>query len=108
EDAEQRIRMPRRIALDELGIAEIIARIHAHALRQAPAHGDLLLLVEERDLDPVDLPDVLGDDRDRDIHRPLGASLTPISCERRIEHLAEPVDDRLLPELTEDAAIDPR
>ena len=55
----RRCRAARRIALlvtgDQLGVVEVVARIHPHAFRQAAAHGDLLLLRQERDLDAVDL-----------------------------------------------------
>ena len=47
-------RVTLRVAGDQLGIVEIVARIHAHALRQAAPHLDLLLLVEQRNLYAID------------------------------------------------------
>ena len=61
EDAEQRIALAVRrlaadaVAGDQLGVVEVVAGVHAHAGGQAPAHRDLLVLVEQRDLDAVDL-----------------------------------------------------
>ena len=61
EDAEQRVGIALLVAGDQLGIVEVVAGIHAHAVRQAAAHGDLLLLRQERDLDAVDLGGVVGE-----------------------------------------------
>jgi acyl-CoA reductase-like NAD-dependent aldehyde dehydrogenase len=43
------------VAGDQLGVVEVVAGVHAHARGQAPAHGDFLVLVQQRDLDAVDL-----------------------------------------------------
>ncbi len=58
EDPEQRVRIALFIAGDQFRIVEIVARIHAHVRRQAPAHRDLLVLVEQRDLHAIDLAGV--------------------------------------------------
>ena len=75
EDAEQRVAVPvvlraaDAVAGDQLGVVEVVAGVHAHAFGQAPAHRDLLVLVEQRDLDAVDLARVGGDDAERRLHR---------------------------------------
>ena len=42
EDAEQRMRMVLAVALDQVGVVEVVARVHLHAGREEGAH---LLLV---------------------------------------------------------------
>ena len=95
-----------RIARDQLGVIEIIPGIHAHPPGKAPPHGNLLVLVEERNLHPVDLCGICADHIDGDIHRARVVLRAPIAVQRRIEHLAEPMDDHGLAHLAEDAAID--
>jgi hypothetical protein len=61
EDAEQGVavllvrRAADAVAGDQLGVVEVVAGVHANAGGQAPPHRDLLVLVEQRDLDAVDL-----------------------------------------------------
>ncbi len=50
------------IAGDQLGVVEVVAGIHAHALWQAAAHGDFFVLGQQRDLDAVDLGGVVVHD----------------------------------------------
>ena len=68
EDAEQRVAVALLVAGDQLGVVEVVARIHAHALRQPAAHDDLFVLVEQGDLDAVDLGGVRIDDADGGVH----------------------------------------
>ena len=77
EDAEQRVAVALRVAGDQLGVVEVVAGVHAHALGQAAAHGDLLVLVEQRDLDAVDLGGVRVDDAERRVHRRASWSALP-------------------------------
>jgi hypothetical protein len=49
--------------------------VHAHALGQLAAHDDLLLLVEQRDLDAVDLGGMRVDDGDGGLHRAMWSAL---------------------------------
>ena len=79
EDAEQRIGKPELVAGDQLGIVEVVAGIHAHALRQPPAHGDFLALRQERDFHPVDLVGMVGDDREAGLHRLARIGRAPIA-----------------------------
>ena len=79
ENAEQRVGIAALVAGDQLGIVEVVAGVHAHALRNAPAHGDFLVLVEQRNLHAVDLVGVVGDDIDRDIHRLVVVARSPSS-----------------------------
>ena len=93
EDAEQRVGKALVVAGDQFGVVEIVAGIHLHVLVEPAAHVDLALLVEQRDLDAVDLGGVGVDDADRDIHRRVEVWRAPVIRQRRIEHVAEPVDD---------------
>ena len=94
------------VAGDQFGIIEIVAGIHLHALVEPAAHVDLALLVEQRDLDAVDLGGVGVDDADRDIHRLVEIGRAPVIRQRRIEHVAEPVDDHRLAHLRQHAVVD--
>ena len=105
EDAEQAVRKAPIVAADQLGIVEVVAGIHRDAFRQAPPHGDLLAGVEQRDLDAVDLVGVLADQGEHRLHGRLEIAAAPITGERRIEHLAEPVQDHLAPALPDQGAV---
>ena len=93
EDAEQGVAVALVVAGDQLGVVEVVAGIHAHALGELAAHDDLLVLVEQRDLDAVDLGGVRVDDADGGLHRRHVVGAAPVAGERGIEHLAQPVDD---------------
>src|SRR5438270_841307 len=84
------IRVSLRIAFDQLGEVEVVAGIHAHAFRQAPAHGDLLVLIQQGNLDAIDLGAVLRQHRQTRIHRRVVIFRAPVALQRGIEHLAEP------------------
>ena len=94
------------VAGDQFGIVEIVAGIHLDGLVEPAAHVDLALLVEQRDFDAVDLGGVGVDDADRDIHRLVEVRRAPVIRQRRIEHVAEPVDDHGLADLRQHAVID--
>ena len=98
--------MAAAVAGDQLGVVEVVAGVHAHALRQAGAQPDLLVPVEQRELDAVDLGGVGRDDVDADVHRREVVGGAEIARERRVEHLAEPMDDAGLAQLREDAVVD--
>ncbi len=106
EDAEQSVRIALVVAGDQFGVVEIVAGIHEHAGFQPAAHGDLAVLVEQRDLDAVDLGGVVVDDGDRGVGRAVEVGRAPIAGERRVEHVAEPVDDDGLARARKDAAVD--
>src|SRR5258708_29912479 len=93
------------VAGDELGVVEIVARVHAHALRQPPAQRDLARLVEQRDLDAVDLGGVGGDDVEPDRAGAAEVAVAPIAYQRGIDHDAEPVADDTVFDLAQRAAI---
>ena len=97
---------PSCVAGDQRRIVEIVAGIHAHARRQAAAHGDLLAVVEQRNLDAVDLLRMGRQDRQADLHRRHVVGVAPVAVQRGIEHLAQPVDQDRLAHLGEDAAVD--
>ena len=106
EDAEQRVGMALRVAGDQFRVVEVVAGVHAHAARQAPAHGDLLLLVEQADLHAIHLGGAVADDGERRLHRLIVVGIAPVAVERGVEHLAQPVDDHRLLHLAQDAGID--
>ena len=85
--------MPVAVAGDQLGIVEVVAGIHPHALGQAGAQRDFLVLVEQRELDAVDLGGMGRDHVDADVHRRQVVVEAPIAGERGIEHLSQPMDD---------------
>ena len=97
---------PLFVAGDQFGIVEVVAGIHLDVLVEPAAHVDLALLVEQRDLDAIDLGGVGVDDADRDVHRGIEARGAPVIRQRRIEHVAEPVDDHGLANLRQHAVID--
>ena len=94
------------VAGDQLGVVEVVARVHAHARRQAPAHGDFLVLVEQRDLDAVYLAGVGGDDAQRGVHGCVEVGGAPVAFQRRVEHVAQPVQHHGLPGLTQYPVVD--
>ena len=57
------------VARDQLGEMEIVARVHAHAAGQSPAHGDLVFAAEQRDFYAVDLFGIVGQHGEADVHR---------------------------------------
>ena len=57
-------------------------------------------------LTPSTLAALAAIDVERDLHRLHVVRVAPVAGERRIEHLAEPVDDHRLLHLAEDAAVD--
>ena len=106
EGAEQRVAVARAVASDQLGIVEVVAGVEPDALGEPGAECLLVRLVEQRDLDAVDLGGVRLDDRERGVGGRIDVARTPVALERRIEHVAEPVqDDRRLGVL-EQLAVD--
>ena len=91
EGTEQRIGVVLAVALDELGIVEVVAGVEPDTVRQ---HRPQLLLVlgrQQRDLHPVDLRGVFADQiqertrRCRDVGRPqypasCGSNISPSQC----------------------------
>ena len=106
EYAEKRMRIALRVASDQIGIVEVIARIHLHAGRQSPPHGDLLAIIQQRNLDAVDLALIVRDHTERGFESRFEFLSTPIALERRIEHVAQPVQDDRLIGFSEHAGID--
>ena len=47
-----------------------------------------------------------GDDVEADVHRRVVVGVAPVAGERRVEHLAEPVEDHRLARLAQDAVVD--
>ncbi len=78
---------------DQLRVVEVVAGVHADALGQPLAQRDLLVRVQQRDLDAIDLGHVGLDDPDDRVERGLEVRGAPVSGELRVEHLAQPVQD---------------
>ena len=83
--------------------------------RQARTQRDLLGLVEQRHLDAVHLRRVGTDHRGAHLRRAgvvrvarEAARADPIAGERRVEHLAQPVQDDRRAHLRQDASVHPR
>ena len=106
EDAEQRMGMAVAIALDQRRIVEIIAGIEPHAFRQAGAEAYLVRLVQQRNLDAIHLGRVFGDQCQHEFRGLADIVRSPIAGERRIEHVAQPVQDHRLLRLVDEPAID--
>ncbi len=111
EDAQQRIALAvepfaaETVTGDQLGVVEVVAGVHAHAGGQVAAHGDFLVLVKQRDLDAVDLVRVGVDDAQCGVHGLLNIAAAPVARQRRVEHLAQPVQHHRLSGLAQDAVV---
>ena len=106
EDAEQRVGVALLVARDQLGEIEVVTGVHPYARREAAAHRDLAVAVEQRDLDAIDLRGVPVDHLDGDVHRLVEPVVAPVARERRVEHVAQPVQDDRLAHLREQPVVD--
>ena len=95
------------VAGDQFRVVEVVASVHLHAFRKAPAHDDLLLLVQEGDLDAVDLRRVSADHGERRLERVLEAIAAPVARKLRIEHVAQPMKDHRLVAGRQNVTVDP-
>src|SRR5215213_1035029 len=93
EDAEEGVGEAFFIAPDEVGIVEVVARVHPDAIGEEAANLDLAASVEEGDFDAVDLLRVVVDDREAYFGGGIQVAVAPVTAQGRVEHLAEPVDD---------------
>ena len=100
------MRVALRITRDQVGIVEVIAGVHLDAGGKPPSHDDFLVIVEQRNLDAVDLRPAGFDDGQCRFHGGGEVVAAPVAAERRIEHLAKPVQDDRLVGLGEYAAVD--
>src|SRR5262249_60401142 len=89
---EQRVVESLFVSGDKFGIVEVVDGIHFHWLVEAPAHVDLALLVEQRDLDAIDLRRVGVDNGNSRVHRLVEIGGAPIACKLWSGHGAEAVD----------------
>ena len=96
----------RAVAGDQLGVVEVVAGVEPDALGQAGAERLLVRLVEQRDLDAVDLGGVRLDDREHGVGGGVDVARAPVAFERRIEHVAEPVQDDRRLGLLEQPSVD--
>ena len=92
------------VAADQCSEVEVVARVHPNTRRKPAAERNLLLVVEQRDLDAVDFRSLRANDVGANVHRErvvrivaLGAQ--PVTGERGIEHLAQPMQDHRLADL---------
>src|SRR6266851_4845765 len=93
EDSQERMAIPLFVAKNEIGIVEVVARIHAHTWRQAPAHGNLTTGIEQGDLDALDFRGMALYQAQADLHRGIQVVRAPVAGKLGVEHLAEPVED---------------
>ncbi len=96
EDAQQAVGVAaltgcRPIAGHEFGVVEIVTRVHLHARRQPAAQRPLPLRIEQRYLDAFDLGRLRCDQRGDGIKGLHQVRTAPVAAQRRVEHLAEPV-----------------
>src|SRR5215210_1408015 len=106
EDAEESVGEAFVIAPDEVGVVEIVARVHPDALGEAAANLDLAAGVEEGDFNAVDLLRVVADNGEAYIGGGVKVAVAPVTAQGRVEHLAEPVDDDRRRDLGEDGPVD--
>src|SRR5215208_6969632 len=93
EDAEEGVGEAFFIALDQVRVVEVVARVHPDAIREAAAYVDLAARVEEGDFDAVDLLGVVVDDGEAYFRGGVEIAVAPVTTQGRVELLAEPVDD---------------
>ena len=107
EDAEQRVRKALVVAGDQFGIVEIVAGIHlARSCRAAGACRSRAALSSSETLTPSTLA-ALALMMATAVSIALSRSArAPVAGQRRIEHVAEPVDDHGLADLAEHAVVD--
>ena len=96
------------VALNQLGVVEIVAGVHFYLRRQTPAHGDLTILVEQRDLDPIDLIGVIGNNLKACLGRGVQVARAPVARQRRVKHIAQPMNNHWLRHLRQNPIIHPR
>ena len=94
------------VAGDQLGVVEVVAGVHAHARGQAGAQPISFSWSSKDSLMPSTLAGVVLDDPDADVHRGHVVAAAEIALERRVEHLAQPVDDARLAQLGENLVVD--
>ena len=90
----------RRLAFQQAGEVVVVPRQHdlaAHA--DPPTEQYLELLVQERELDPAHLVGVPREDA-------LQAVAREVAAHRRVEHLAQPVQEQRALQLIDDRAVD--
>ena len=81
------------IAPDQVGVVEVVARVHPDAAGEAAAYLDLAARIQEGDFDTVDLLCMVVDDRQAYFRGGVEIAVAPVTAQGRVEHLPEPVDD---------------
>src|SRR5438034_7340579 len=87
ENSEQRIGVAFPVAFDQVRVVEIVPGIQAHSLREASAHVNFLLRVEQRYLDAFHFGAVCLDDLKCHLHGPVVILLAPIARQLRVEQI---------------------
>ena len=106
ESAEQRVGVVRPVALDQLGIVEVVAGVEPHPLGQPRAQTDLVLGRQQGDLDAVDLVRVRVQQADEGVGRGRDVGAAPVAGQARVERLAEPVQDDGTAHLGQQGVVD--
>ena len=78
------------IAPDQVGVVEVVARVHPGRRREAAAYLDLAARIQEGD-DTVDLLGMVVDDRQAYFRGGVEIAVAPVTAQGWVEHLAEPV-----------------
>src|SRR5260370_17598794 len=78
EDPQQSIAMPHSIAANQLGIVEVVSRIHPNPRRQKSPHRNLTIHIQQRDLDSIDLRPVIANHAQTSSHPLIFVTTAPI------------------------------
>ena len=79
------------VALDQLGVVEVVAGVEPDTGREPTTQLDLVGGRQQRHLDPVDLGGVIMNELDEGVRGRVHIGGAPVARELRVEHLAEPV-----------------
>ena len=93
------------IACDQVGIVEIIAGIKPDPGGQAGAECRLMPLIQQGYLDAIDLAGVFADQPQHEIRGAGDIGAAPIACQRRVEHIPQPMQDHRVARPVDQAAV---
>src|SRR5579859_3337225 len=106
EDAQQRIAVALLVAHNQLVIVKVVARIHSYTRRQPAAHFNFEFRIQQRDFDSFNFAAIFGNQFEAVIHCFMHIAASPITGQRRIKHLTEPMQNHRFANLGQDLAID--
>ena len=94
------------VALDQLGVVEVVTGVEPDTGRQPSAQLDLVGGRQQRHLDPVDLGGVIMDELDEGVRGRVHVAAAPVAGQLRVEHLSQPVQHDRPADLGEDGVVD--